>query len=516
MPNELWPSGSVLFGWVSVLPLLFFTHNLQNESFPWTWGALWGVGFTGFQYFWLSRFGDFSLWTLGGVALVYALYGSLFIPILSFVLKRTTSRVLPLVIALTLVGFEYLRSIGYLAFPWNLSAHPFARWAGFIQIVDLGGVFLLGFVVLFFQGSLFLWIRDRTIPWASGLGSVLLILFTLLYGGYRLQTYDSSNGYADSFVDFILVQQNEDSWSSGAGAAGLARIQELTLTGLTKSPINLSYWGFEDAPFSADLAVWSETSLAYTAESLLRAQDRFPEGYPFADFMTKLQLPLLTGAPVLVNPHDPSAGLMNGAVFFDLYEDRPFLSDTYGKQRLIPFAEHVPIEDIPFLARFLEERIGISASGWVHGPDAAPMSLSLGNQVLKVGIPICFEDSFFQQVRQMTLSGSQLFINLTNNSWSGTFTAHGQHTAAAIFRTVETRRTMIRSTNSGLTSIIGPQGSLLYSAPEFTTLAQPLRVPLQTKNLELTFYTRMGDWFAQSALLFLLLFFLWDQKKAAL
>jgi apolipoprotein N-acyltransferase len=63
----------------------------------------------------------------------------------------------------------------------------------------------------------------------------------------------------------------------------------------------------------------------------------------------------------------------------------------------------------------------------------------------------------------------------------------------AVFRAVENRRSMVRSTASGQTCAVDPNGRVIALAPPFTEAALTAEVPVVTPN---SFYTRFGDFLA--------------------
>lgn len=83
---------------------------------------------------------------------------------------------------------------------------------------------------------------------------------------------------------------------------------------------------------------------------------------------------------------------------------------------------------------------------------------------------------------------------MTNDSWSGAVSAEMQHMQMAVFRAIENRRSVVRSTNSGMTVIIDPDGRILKQLEPFTEGYLVGQVPLY--DSETTFYTRFGNWFA--------------------
>ncbi|HAP55672.1 MAG TPA: hypothetical protein DCQ16_07200 [Spirochaetaceae bacterium] len=115
---------------------------------------------------------------------------------------------------------------------------------------------------------------------------------------------------------------------------------------------------------------------------------------------------------------------------------------------------------------------------------------------------MCFEDAFAELCRRYFLQGADLLINLTNDSWSRTRSAQIQHWAIARFRAIENRRTLVRSTNSGVSCVVDPWGRSLVELPQFEAGTMLVRVPVYADS-GLSVYGRFGDWFALLCLLLL-------------
>jgi len=52
-------------------------------------------------------------------------------------------------------------------------------------------------------------------------------------------------------------------------------------------------------------------------------------------------------------------------------------------------------------------------------------------------------------------------VNMTNDAWFGDTTEPWQHLALAKFRAIEHRRFLVRSTNSGVSAVIDPNGAIV-------------------------------------------------------
>ncbi len=65
--------------------------------------------------------------------------------------------------------------------------------------------------------------------------------------------------------------------------------------------------------------------------------------------------------------------------------------------------------------------------------------------------------------------------------------------ANVVVSAIETRRTLVRATNTGLTTVINPRGEILETLPTFSSGVLTADVPLIEGQ---TLYVRFGDWFA--------------------
>ena len=88
---------------------------------------------------------------------------------------------------------------------------------------------------------------------------------------------------------------------------------------------------------------------------------------------------------------------------------------------------------------------------------------------------------------------ANLLVNLTNDAWYGRTVAPWQHARLARWRAIETRRTLVRATNTGVTTVIDPAGRMSAPLPLFAEGVLRATVPLMEME---TVYLRYGDWFA--------------------
>ncbi len=175
----------------------------------------------------------------------------------------------------------------------------------------------------------------------------------------------------------------------------------------------------------------------------------------------------------------------------EIYNSAALVSPTgewagrYDKAHLVPFGEYVPFKDVFSFAGGLTKEVGDFSRGQSRAP------LDAGGT--RLGVFICYESVFPDEVRQFAAAGAQVFVNISNDGWYGDSGAYAQHLKQARIRAVENERWLLRATNTGVTASIDPHGRVVARIPRKTraTLVAPYALSTIT-----TFYTRYGDWFA--------------------
>jgi apolipoprotein N-acyltransferase len=157
----------------------------------------------------------------------------------------------------------------------------------------------------------------------------------------------------------------------------------------------------------------------------------------------------------------------------------------YDKIHLVPFGEYVPFKRIFSFAGGLTKEVGDFSRGTSRAP------LNAGRT--KLGVFICYESIFPDDIRQFVNNGAQVLVNISNDGWYGDSGAYAQHLKQSRMRAVENNRWLLLDTNTGLTAAIDPNGRIIASAPRKTRTALRTSYSLSTVT---TFYTRHGDWFA--------------------
>ncbi len=168
-----------------------------------------------------------------------------------------------------------------------------------------------------------------------------------------------------------------------------------------------------------------------------------------------------------------------------LFNPQGELVARYDKVHLVPFGEYVPFRKMFSFASGLTEQVGEFNRGSSRQP------LQAGDQSL--GVFICYESIFPDEVRRFALNGAQVFVNISNDGWYGDSGAYAQHLRQARMRAIENSRWLLRDTNTGVTAAIDPYGRIVASVERKLRVSLPASYALTSVT---TFYTRHGDWFA--------------------
>jgi len=134
-------------------------------------------------------------------------------------------------------------------------------------------------------------------------------------------------------------------------------------------------------------------------------------------------------------------------------------SQRYDKSHLVPFGEFVP----PGFG-WIVKTFAIPLSDFSLGPEH-PRPLALAGQL--VAANICWEDAFGEEIIRQ-LPEATLLVNVSNVAWFGDSLAPAQHLQISRMRALETGRTMLRATNTGMTAIIDPRGRVVARLPQFS------------------------------------------------
>jgi apolipoprotein N-acyltransferase len=167
------------------------------------------------------------------------------------------------------------------------------------------------------------------------------------------------------------------------------------------------------------------------------------------------------------------------------------VAEPYHKMILMPFGEYTPLSSvIPFL-----KDINATAGQFTAGDAPKVLSFPLSSGVeVKVAPLICYEDIIPSLASEAVQKGAEVLINQTNDAWFGDTVAPYQHHLIASFRAIETRRYLLRSTNTGLTAVVDPIGRTVVSLAPYSEGVLPMDISLSSYRTIFSHYPISLGW----------------------
>ena len=382
----------------------------------------------------------------GVMALFYCLVG--FIISYAYQLFKSKYLVLTLLAPAIWTLSELLRGYAFTGFPWltigySQSSTLLSAWA------PIGGVYLVSFIVSLIAGYCLL-ISSKIRPLLS-LFSVLIIIGSSFFIRPIEWTERVDKEFSVALVQGAVVQEKK--WLT----AEFTR----TLTLYRNSLLNLE---------NTNLVIWPEVAIPAYAENVKGYLDEL-EGILKQQNIDLLMLGINTKGK-------------NGEVFNSVItlggDNR-----EYHKRHLVPFGEYFPVP------KFIRE--------WLQKMKLPHRDISIGPEVQEmlkldqyfIATSICYEDIFGDELLDYQPLANVL-VNVTNNAWFGESIASSQHFQMSRMRAIETGRYLLRSTNTGITAIVMPDGNIQEELEPYNfSILKGNFYPMKDE----TPYSRFGDLF---------------------
>ncbi len=495
--------------WFALVPL-FYAIDREKESIvkSFVLGWIFGTVFFAGSCWWLT----FAFTTYGGIpsplayvllliiGLLAGVFPAIFAAVFSVILKRTgVFGVLSAPVLWTAVEFS---RFGLTDNNWNAIGYSQAFTNHLIQTAQFGGVYLVGFWIVFFNSIIalnsFSLLRafltknysneilgaNKSIVYVSMLIAVLIIPFVSFPG---LNLTDARTDENKS--DVLIVQAN----------VPMSGLNEEKWLKLRQRHVELAERAIRQLPNRQNSNETSSLTVVFPESPMNFSYGEDAELRTFiGDFARR------HNASVLFNSAEPNPNADN---FFNsaiMVNPQTGKIGQYDKIHLVPFGEFAPVPTP--LKPLIPTLVGSFQPGENYH------LFPVGDA--RAGILICYESHFASHSRELTKRGADVLIEMTNDGYLGNTAVLRQHLASAVFRAVETNRPVLRATNVGVTAYINERGAVLDQADVYTEATRVWTVG--KSDGKQTFYVRYGDWFAWlcSILSLSLLFYsFWKTKK---
>lgn len=187
--------------------------------------------------------------------------------------------------------------------------------------------------------------------------------------------------------------------------------------------------------------------------------------------------------------------------FYDVFNTAMFLQSKadsvafYHKSKLVPLVESMPYAAIieKILGKLIIELGGTSGSLGFQKEAEVFFSDSLGFAPI-----ICYESIFGEYVTEYVRKGAHILCIITNDGWWGDTPGYHQHWQMARLRAIETRRSVARSANTGISGFFNQRGDAITQTAFWV---RDVRRQSIQANTTVTFYVQWGDYIGKIAVM---------------
>jgi apolipoprotein N-acyltransferase len=409
-----------------------------------------------------------------------------------FTRRYTPSRQSQFALVFFWVSFEYFHHNWEGTWPWLSLGNGFASWHKWIQWYEYTGIFggalwiiLVNICIYISLNKLLNKEQGRKILIPAIL-SFLLIVLPVLQSFYLYNHYEEKSWP----VDIIVVQPNIDPYN-----------EQYTLlpSELLASNLNLAKLKMDenvDFIASPESAIQENIWEDRLGESRsLDSLQFFLSSYPGAAY--------IIGASTFHNfgPGEELSAtarkFRNSEGHYDAFNTAVY-ADSTGQVRLHHKSKLTPgVEKMPF-ARLMKplENMAFDLGGTVGslGTDPERTVFVRRSDSLKIAPVICYESVFGSYVTQYIRKGANLIVVITNDGWWGNTPGHRQHFTFSQLRAIETRRSIARSANTGISAFIDQRGDVFQETKYWEAAVIRQKINANDKT---TFYVKNGDYIAR-------------------
>ncbi|TYP72941.1 apolipoprotein N-acyltransferase [Aquimarina intermedia] len=499
-----WPTyGFPLFLFFGFSPLLLVEHSIREEKrsglmvFAYSFFAffIWNMITT----WWIYNSTAFGMWF---AEIANTLLMSLVFVIYHMVAKRTTFTNASLFLICLWLGFEYMHLQWEFSWPWLTLGNGFATYTSWIQWYEYTGTF---------GGSLWVWIvnislfkgilrykryQETKVLKRIAIFNIAYIIIPILISLILLNTYTETG----KKQEVLILQPNINPYTEKYNTTD-ARIGEL-ITTLVQDTLSSSV-DFIIAPETVYADNNKLSNFEYSIAK--RTSRRLISNYPTTHIIAGISMYDRFTDPERVHEQTNQFGPND---FYDDYNSAFFVrpdgsSELYHKTKLVVGVENFPYQSVlkPILGDAMIDLGGTVAKKTTQ----ENREVFFTRDSVGVGPIICYESVYGEFVTGYVRNKAGFLAIITNDAWWGATQGHQQHLAYARLRAIETRRSIARSANTGISALIDQTGTITQHLSYNTQGV--IKGHLFT-NDAITFYVRAGDYIARIAIFIAIFIFL--------
>ncbi len=429
------------------------------------------------------------------VAGVFAMFLNAFFMSVPFWLFHKTKLIMPRLgytgFVVYWISFELLHLTWEISWPWITLGNAFSQFPSWVQWYEYTGVFggslwaLLANLLVFFLVRNFLEKKEK--PAVLEIGKVVGLLVIPIAVGLFMYSAQTQKGPK---AEVVIVQPNFEPHHEKFTIPDRTQLKRFVALADTAITPKTKYVLFPETSFG--LVEISD----FDKNGEIRFLKSFLEKHPQVTLITGVDSYKQFAESDPDTRHTRTVKRGSGTMRYELYNGAiqmragNYEEDHYKKSRFVPGPEIFPYRDILFFVKPVVDYLG----GSVMGLGSQPQRSVFEMDGMKIAPSICYESIYGSYNTGYIKKGAQATFIMTNDGWWDNTAGHRQHLQFATLRSIETRRDIARSANTGISAFINQRGDILQ--PTKYDEAVAIRGDIQL-NDEITFYVIWGDMIAR-------------------
>lgn len=488
---------------VAMVPVIFLEHYTRTNNIKYRWVfiyltlLIWNAATT----YWIAYAnlrGALSAIILNAMAftLILLLYG--------WFRKRYGKSLSYLFLVIGWLAWEYLMMEGELNWPWLILGNGFASSYKIVQWYEFTGVLggslwtlitsLLIFDIITGGGDC----STRKQIKVKNFALIALIILPIFTSHAIYITYNEKVNPKE----FLIVQPNIDPYVDKFGGMTQKEQDEVLIkllrenitdsTLIVIAPETFTSGIIENEPYSSDSfnRFYREMTNHGHSHLIIGASTHYL--YPESEY------------PPEKRPSYTSRRIKNG--WYESYNTAIFLDSTakyefYHKSKLVPLVEFMPFPK--YLSGFRLLVIELGGYFGSYGTQKERSVFTTRDSSTVIGTAICYESVYGNFYREYIQKGANVMSVITNDGWWLDSPGYRQHLWFDQLRAIETRRSVARCGNTGVSALINQKGDIVSKTEWWTKSA--LRGTLNL-NEEITTFVKYGDFIGRIAYASMLIF----------
>ena len=326
---------------------------------------------------------------------------------------------------------EFIRGSILTGFPWNLIVSSFSDSIYFIQIISIIGTYSFNLICisLFTVPALFI-LKNSRVEIIVCFFFILMSAGFLIFGNFKNNNFNSLEGIKNPYI-IKAISPNISLDRFYSKQDELKIINELIeLSAPTKIEPTIFLWpeGVIPDSYLRDMNIYKNLFLNNFGEHDL----------------------IIMGLNSIETKNDKNLFFNSMAVFNNKLD----LIASYNKVNLVPFGEFIPFESILRLMGL--KTITNNYQSFSRGETRVSLNIKNSKIDLNLLPLICYEIIYSGKLSKD--NNFDYIINISEDGWFGNSIGPKQHFSHSIFRSIESGKYIIRSTNNGISAIINPMG----------------------------------------------------------